>query len=92
MLIVRCPKCGRDQRTDPRIKSGEDLTNKVKRCVYCGHSFKIHSSLPKSRIVKEEFISRNEQNILTHILDESEKKEFFATEKELLDRFKKTNE
>ncbi|MGV8163024.1 MAG: hypothetical protein ACP5N2_06860 [Candidatus Nanoarchaeia archaeon] len=54
MLIVRCPKCGKDQRTAPIVKREGDLTNKVKRCVYCGHSFKIHSSLAKSRIVKVE--------------------------------------
>jgi len=61
MLIVRCPKCGRDQRTDPRIKNNGDMTTKVKRCVYCGHSFKIHSSLPTSRIVKVE--TKKEKNI-----------------------------
>lgn len=52
MLIVRCPKCGRDQKTNPIIKKEGDMTSKVKRCVYCGHSFKIHSSIDKSRIVK----------------------------------------
>ncbi|MFA6074095.1 MAG: hypothetical protein WC758_08310 [Candidatus Woesearchaeota archaeon] len=55
MLIVRCPKCGKDQRTAPIIKQEGDLTKKVKRCVYCGHSFKIHSTLLTSRIVKTEF-------------------------------------
>lgn len=51
VLIVRCPKCGKDQKTMPNIKKRGDITTKVKRCVYCGHSFKIHSSLPRSRIV-----------------------------------------
>jgi len=51
VLIVRCPKCGKDQKTMPHIANQGDITKKVKRCVYCGHSFKIHSSLPKSRIV-----------------------------------------
>jgi hypothetical protein len=49
MLLVRCPRCHKDQKTDP--KAG-DITAKVKRCVYCGYSFKIHGSLPKTRIVK----------------------------------------
>ena len=54
MLIVRCPKCGHDQRTDPKVEKLGDVTKKVKRCVYCGHSFRIHSNMDKSRIVKEE--------------------------------------
>jgi Zn ribbon nucleic-acid-binding protein len=54
MLIVRCPHCGKDQRTDPRITNLGDLTKKVKRCVYCGHSFRIHSSQVRSHIVKVE--------------------------------------
>jgi hypothetical protein len=60
MLIVRCPKCGKDQRTDPRTEKQGDITKKVKRCVYCGHSFKIHSSPVTSRIVKEEKKRRTE--------------------------------
>lgn len=51
VLIVRCPKCGQDQKTAPNVKKTGDITKKVKRCVYCGHSFKIHGSLVKSRIV-----------------------------------------
>ncbi|MCF7866429.1 hypothetical protein K9L67_02475 [Candidatus Woesearchaeota archaeon] len=51
VLIVRCPNCGKDQKTNPVVRNGEDLTKKVKCCVYCGKSFKIHVSLPKSRIV-----------------------------------------
>ncbi len=49
MLLVRCPRCHKDQKTDPR--PGE-ITGKVKLCVYCGRSFKIHSTLVKSRIVR----------------------------------------
>jgi uncharacterized Zn finger protein len=52
MLIVRCPKCGKDQKTNPILKNTGDVTSKVKRCVYCGHSFKIHSSIEKTRIIK----------------------------------------
>ncbi len=50
MLIVRCPGCGHDQRYRPQ---GGLLTAKSKRCVYCGRTFKVHGSLPKSRIVKK---------------------------------------
>lgn len=49
MLLVRCPKCGKDQKYQP---GGGMITEKSKRCVYCGRSFKVHSSLPKSRIVR----------------------------------------
>ena len=44
-LLVKCPKCGHNQKTQPR-----KVINSVKRCVYCGHSFVIHS-LQKERIV-----------------------------------------
>jgi len=50
MLTVKCPKCKHDMKYMP---SKGDITKKVKRCVYCGHSFRVHSSLKKSRIVKE---------------------------------------
>ncbi|MEK6963330.1 MAG: hypothetical protein AABX70_02795 [Nanoarchaeota archaeon] len=46
-LVVRCPKCRKSMRCDPRI----DITKAIKRCVYCGRYFKIHSTLDKSRIV-----------------------------------------
>jgi acetyl-CoA carboxylase beta subunit len=48
MLVVKCPNCGRNMKTQPR---GGDVTTKVKKCVYCGKSFKIHSSMRKSQIV-----------------------------------------
>lgn|GEM_PF-824327 len=51
VFIVKCPSCGHNQRYQP--KTGV-LTKKSKRCVYCGRTFKVHSSLPKSRIVKKE--------------------------------------
>ncbi|MFH0870288.1 MAG: hypothetical protein V1866_04500 [archaeon] len=47
MLLVMCPKCGNRQKTNPKVVLGS-----VKRCVYCGHSFVIHSS-QKDRIVKQ---------------------------------------
>ena len=54
MFIVKCPKCGMNQKTDPRIKSLSEVSSKVKRCVYCGHSFKIHPNIDNSRIVSKE--------------------------------------
>jgi len=50
MLKLRCPRCRQDMLYDP--KSGS-LTTKVKRCVYCGYSFKVHTNPEKSRIIKE---------------------------------------
>lgn len=35
------------------VKAGV-VSEKKKKCVYCGHSFKIHPSLPTSRIEREE--------------------------------------
>jgi hypothetical protein len=51
MIIVKCPKCKHDMKYDP--KPGM-ITSKSKRCVYCGHTFKIHSDLEKSKIVRVE--------------------------------------
>jgi len=55
MLKVSCPKCKKTQNYDPKpLKNISDsITNKIKRCVYCGHSFKIHSNQEKSRIVEK---------------------------------------
>ncbi|MFH1072484.1 MAG: hypothetical protein V1743_03585 [Nanoarchaeota archaeon] len=50
MLKLRCPRCKQDMLYDPKAGS---ITSKVKRCVYCGHSFKVHTSPEKSRIVQE---------------------------------------
>jgi ribosomal protein S27E len=51
MLKVKCPKCGKEQNYLPRPGM---ITEKSKRCVYCGHTFKIHSNQEKSRIIKVE--------------------------------------
>jgi len=45
-LLVMCPNCGGRQKTNPKVVSGS-----VKRCVYCGKSFVIHS-MRKDRILK----------------------------------------
>ena len=50
-LIVKCPKCGKNQRTMPRKR----IKDSVKKCVFCGKSFKVHSHIDKlSRIVEVE--------------------------------------
>lgn len=52
MFVVRCPKCKLTMRYQA-IKH-DFITNKKKTCVYCNHTFKIHASLIKSNIVREE--------------------------------------
>ncbi|MFT4261187.1 MAG: hypothetical protein ACMXX9_02020 [Candidatus Woesearchaeota archaeon] len=54
MFVVKCPKCGNNQKTDPRIGKLSDVSKKVKKCVYCGHSFKIHPNIDKTRIVSRD--------------------------------------
>ncbi|MBU3941905.1 MAG: hypothetical protein KKF74_03255 [Nanoarchaeota archaeon] len=44
MLLLKCPKCG--QKMKYNSASGM-LTKKRKRCVYCGHSFKVTDSIIK---------------------------------------------
>ena len=46
MLTVKCPSCGHEQKTDPK-----NVSKSVKRCVYCGKSFKVHTHVSNSRIV-----------------------------------------
>jgi hypothetical protein len=48
-LFVRCPSCGNHMRSDPR-----NVLTAVKRCVYCGTSFKIHTPGGVSRILFED--------------------------------------
>ncbi|HIH32260.1 TPA: hypothetical protein HA235_06140 [Candidatus Woesearchaeota archaeon] len=49
MILVKCPKCKHNMNYLPQ--SGM-LTTKSKRCVYCGHTFKIHSDQKRSRIAR----------------------------------------
>ncbi len=95
MLIVRCPKCGKDQRTDPKLVKEGDVTKKIKSCVYCGHSFKIHSTIDATRIVKveqnsakEEHLTGKENELIKKIERESHKPEFYGTEKDIINKFK----
>jgi phage FluMu protein Com len=48
MLKVSCPRCKKIQSYQPQTGS---ITDKIKRCVYCGCSFKVHSNQVKSRII-----------------------------------------
>ena len=53
-FIVKCPKCGNTQKTNPNLKSLADVSNKTKKCVYCGKSFKIHPNLNDTRILRRD--------------------------------------
>ncbi len=48
MFTVKCPGCKHNQFYKPMTPG---VVGKVKRCVYCGRSFSVHSSLPKTNIV-----------------------------------------
>jgi hypothetical protein len=48
---VQCPKCKNIQRYENR----KNITTGVKKCVFCGKSFKVHTNIGSlSRIVKKE--------------------------------------
>jgi len=49
MLTVKCPKCSNEMKCSPR----KAITKAIKVCVFCGRSFKIHTNIEKSRIVKK---------------------------------------
>ena len=49
MLKVSCPKCKHVMNYEPR---GGMISSKTKTCVYCGHTFKVHSNQEKSRIIQ----------------------------------------
>ncbi|MEM4710634.1 MAG: hypothetical protein QXL18_01670 [Candidatus Woesearchaeota archaeon] len=51
MIIVMCPKCFKKQKYLPQKGL---LSEKSKRCVYCGHTFKIYINPYKNRILKIE--------------------------------------
>ncbi len=53
MFIVRCDRCGQDQKVEPRVQRRCEVSQKSKKCVYCGKTFKIHSNFKKTRIVRE---------------------------------------
>ena len=53
MLTVRCPECRHDMLCDPKLSQTTlTVSNKKKRCVYCGHSFAIHANQTRSCIVQ----------------------------------------
>lgn len=52
MLKVQCPRCKQTMLTDPKLVRSADLKTKSKRCVYCGHTFKIYKSVRDHQIKK----------------------------------------
>lgn len=52
MFVVRCPQCKQTMRYQA-TKTGP-VSDKKKKCVYCGYTFKIHPNYKKSRILREE--------------------------------------
>ncbi len=44
MLLLKCPKCGQKMKYSSATGM---LTKKRKRCVYCGHSFKVVENILK---------------------------------------------
>lgn len=52
MIKVRCPKCRHAMNYNPTAGM---MSTKSKRCVYCGHTFKIHPNLKDSRIMGNSF-------------------------------------
>ena len=53
MFIVKCDRCGNDQKVAPRLRGRHEVSKKSKRCVYCGKTFMIHTSFSRTRIVCE---------------------------------------
>ncbi len=44
MYLVRCPHCAHDMKYQENLNSPHkksNISSKVKRCVYCGKSFKV---------------------------------------------------
>ena len=54
LLVVRCPECKQTMRYHPRIEHKHEISEKRKKCVYCGRSFKVHSNRFDSNIVRIE--------------------------------------
>jgi len=67
VLLVKCPKCGNQQKTQPRGKylggkiKGKNLYKK-KSCVYCGWTFNIYKNVNSHQIIKFSGIKDGEQN------------------------------
>jgi len=45
-MLLRCPKCGHDQKYLP---SKPGLVGKSRKCVYCGRSFKVSTHIVSSK-------------------------------------------
>lgn len=70
MFVVRCPECKHTMRYHA-VKT-DVVSNKTKKCVYCGRSFKIHPSYVHSRIVREE-----EKNTTTALFHSAQQEKSF---------------
>lgn len=70
VFVVKCPECKHSMRYQP-VKAGV-VSEKKKKCVYCGRSFKIHPSYVTSRIVREE-----EKHTTTPLFHSASQKEQF---------------
>ena len=44
MMLLKCPSCKNQMKYESRAQV---LADNVKRCVYCGHSFKVRASIVK---------------------------------------------
>jgi Zn ribbon nucleic-acid-binding protein len=45
MLLLKCPKCG--QKMKYEALNNNNISKKRKKCVYCGHSFKVVDCIVK---------------------------------------------
>jgi len=45
MFLVKCPKCGHEQKTQPM--NNNDFSKKRKVCVYCGKGFGVKDHIVK---------------------------------------------
>ncbi|MBI2128706.1 hypothetical protein HYU07_00555 [Candidatus Woesearchaeota archaeon] len=51
MLLLKCPKCRQEMKY--QNKDGI-LTKKIKKCVYCGHSYKVGDNIKWISLVKDD--------------------------------------
>jgi len=44
MLLLKCPRCKNNMKYQP---TNSELSTKVKRCVYCGRTYKVKENIVK---------------------------------------------
>jgi uncharacterized protein YbaR (Trm112 family) len=44
LLLLKCPQCKKDMKYHT-YSSKDSVANKVKKCVYCGRSYKIKDNI-----------------------------------------------